>query len=454
MSTDHTSLLSEHPRTRFGALLRQLIRPHIRQAIAREISSVSRYFDRTLLLRPPHRGEENLLEALDCPRKELANSLADLPSLRAEQDQRSLVLLHGNFNHEFDVQGLLQALKPKLSRTSRVGVVVYNSYYSLLYRWATRIGLRRGELPRTFLTNHSLRGLASLAGFEVVKLRPLAPFPFPGGRLLNRAIQALPLLRLFGLVEFVILRPLVASEQRPSLSVVIPARNEKGNIENALRRMPDFGGAELELIFVEGNSTDDTWAEIQRVAEDFRGKFRIKALKQTGKGKGDAVRLGLAHASGELLTILDADLTMPPELLPRFYDAYLEGRGDFINGNRLVYPMEGDAMRFLNWLGNVFFAKSLSWVLDTELGDSLCGTKLFSRADYARFCAWREDFGDFDPFGDFELLFPACVLGLGVVDLPVRYLARTYGSTNIRRFRHGLMLLRMTLLGFFRIRAG
>ncbi|HEY6988746.1 MAG TPA: glycosyltransferase, partial [Bryobacteraceae bacterium] len=174
----------------------------------------------------------------------------------------------------------------------------------------------------------------------------------------------------------------------------------------------------------------------------------------TGKGKADAVRLGFSRATQQVVTILDADLTMPPEMLGRFYDAYCQGLADFVNGSRLVYPMEGEAMRPLNHLGNIFFAKSLSWVLDTRLGDCLCGTKLLARHDYERIVRWRKDFGDFDPFGDFELIFPAVALGLGIVDVPVRYLARTYGSTNIRRFRHGLELLRMVSIGFLRIKLG
>ncbi len=180
----------------------------------------------------------------------------------------------------------------------------------------------------------------------------------------------------------------------------------------------------------------------------------MRAFQQTGQGKSDAVRLGFQRARGDLMTILDADLTMPPELLHRFYDAWCDGRADFVNGSRLTYPMEGEAMRFLNRLGNLFFARAVSAVLDARLGDTLCGTKLLARVDYERMVRWRSDFGDFDPFGDFELLFPAAVLGLGTVDVPIAYRARTYGSTNILRFRHGLMLLKMTLIGLFRVRAG
>jgi glycosyltransferase involved in cell wall biosynthesis len=301
--------------------------------------------------------------------------------------------------------------------------------------------------------------LARLGGFELVRLRPVAylPWHFLGvGSVLNAVLPAVPGLRWLSFVTVAVLRPAAgAADERPSLTVVIPARNERGNIEAALRRLPDFG-APTEVVFVEGHSTDGTWEEIQRIAGlwDRGGRVRVKALQQTGKGKADAVRLGFSHASGELLTILDADLTMPPESLTRFYDAYRQGLGDFVNGTRLVYPMEGEAMRFLNHLGNVFFAKLLSYVLDVPLGDSLCGTKLMARHDYERFVRWRRDFGDFDPFGDFELLFPAAVLATGIIDIPVYYRARTYGTTNIRRFRDGSVLFRMALTGLVRIKFG
>ena len=203
---------------------------------------------------------------------------------------------------------------------------------------------------------------------------------------------------------------------------------------------------------MEGHSTDGTWEEIQRVRAEYAEKLEIRALQQPGIGKADAVRTGFAEATGDLLTILDADLTMPPEMLPRFYDAWCEGHGDLVNGSRLVYPMEGDAMRSLNLLGNLFFAKILSWIVDARLTDVLCGTKLMARHDYERFRRWRLDFGDFDPFGDFELLFPAAVLGLGIVDVPIRYRDRTFGSTQIQRFSHGLELLRMTAIAFLRIK--
>lgn len=430
---------------------------YLNQLIADEVSSLTRYYDRVIQWLPRREDTGLLFKLIQGKNKKVISKEEPFPDLSQEKESRTAILLNGTINHHYDIQGLLMELKTSLSRNSRVLLVAYNPYLSWLYRLASVIGLRKGEIPTTFITKIDLQNIVKLAGYSIVRTRPVGYFPwfFLGiGQFLNRLIVTLPALRWLSFAYLVVLRPLVSEKPlNLSLSCVIPARNEKGNIENALIRMPGLNG-HLEIIFVEGHSTDGTWEEIVRVSEKYKDRFQIKYYHQTGKGKSDAVRLGLSKASGDLLTILDADLTMPPEYLIRFYNAYCEGLADFINGSRLVYPMEGNAMRFLNRLGNIFFAKMLSWVLDERIGDSLCGTKLFSRHDYLRMVKWQDDFGDFDPFGDFELLFPAATLGLGIVDIPVRYLDRTYGSTNINRFRHGFMLLKMTLVGFFRIRMG
>ncbi len=374
----------------------------------------------------------------------------------AETRVRVAYLLNGTLNYSDEVEELLAQMGETMDRTDRVIAVLYNSYFRWLYQLAGAIGIRTAPLPTTFITMRALRDIARLAGFELVRYRPCAyvPWRLLGlGSLINRILPTIPLVRNLSLAGVAMLRPVKPSAGRPSLSIVIPARNEAGNIAAALDRLPDFG-ADVEVLIVEGHSTDDTWGAIERAQTAYRGPARVRALHQTGRGKADAVRLGLEQSTGELVTILDADLTMPPELLPRFYEAYRRGLGDFINGNRLVYPMEHQAMRFLNRVGNIFFAKALSVVLDAPIGDSLCGTKLLARADWLRMSRWRADFGEFDPFGDFELLFPAAILGLGIQNLPVKYRERTYGSTNISRFAHGWMLLRMTVTGFFRVKLG
>ena len=427
-------------------------------AVAREISRLTRYADRLVQL-DPLPGDTGLVRrSIDVPERSVATLDEWEAGASRGLDDRAVCFFNGNFNTSLDIQQLLLRAGRRLHRHDRVVAVLYNTYFAWLYRLLDRLGWRNGPPCTTFITRTDLEQIAHLSGFEVVRLRPAVYVPwhvFGLGTLINAVMPAIPGLRWLSFVAIAVLRPVKAIDGPTNVTVVIPARNERGNIESALTRLPDLGGA-TEVIFVEGHSNDGTWDEVQRVAAawDGRNGLRVKAYQQTGRGKVDAVRLGFSHATGDILTILDADLTMPPELLPRFVDAYRRGLGDFVNGTRLVYPMEGEAMRFLNHLGNIFFAKTVGWAVEVRLADTLCGTKLLSRRDYERAVAWRRDFGDFDPFGDFELIFPAAVLALGVIDVPVAYRSRTYGTTNIRRFRDGFRLLRMVTIGVLRLRCG
>ena len=253
------------------------------------------------------------------------------------------------------------------------------------------------------------------------------------------------------MANFVVARPIPLPDTRtPSVSVVIAARNESGHIDELIERIPEMGGG-TEIVFVEGNSTDDTYEAIERAIANHPGR-NCKLLKQPGKGKGDAVRTGFDAAEGDILMILDADITVPPEDLPRFYELIADGSAEFVNGVRLVYPMEGEAMRFANLLGNKFFSWAFSWLLGQSIRDTLCGTKVLRRSDYARIAANRAYFGDFDPFGDFDLLFGAAKLSLKIQEVPIRYRARRYGETNISRWKHGWLLLKMVAFAARRIK--
>jgi glycosyltransferase involved in cell wall biosynthesis len=311
---------------------------------------------------------------------------------------------------------------------------------------------------QNWLALGDIENLLSLAGFEVIRsgYRLLFPAWIPGvSWLANRLMAKLPGIRKLCLVQYVIARPAGARSVNPdaySVSVVIPCRNERGNIENAVARMPRMGRS-TELIFVDGNSTDGTAVEIERVARAYGSRWPIRLLHQgDGTGKGDAVRKGFAAATGDVLMILDADLTVPPEDLPKFFDALTRGKGEFINGTRLVYPMERQAMRTLNLLGNKFFSVAFTWLLEQRFRDTLCGTKVLFKRDYEKIAANRHYFGDFDPFGDFDLIFGASRLNLKIVEVPVRYRERTYGVTNIKRFSHGWLLLRMCGVAFYKLK--
>jgi glycosyltransferase involved in cell wall biosynthesis len=294
-----------------------------------------------------------------------------------------------------------------------------------------------------------VQNLLSITGYQTVKTgrRFLCPKGIPGlATIVNRFLVQLPILNHLGLTNTIIARPApkLTDGSTLSCSVIIPARNEAGNIVNAVDRLPPLG-SQTEIIFVEGHSSDNTWAEIQRIVQMGHPHFKLRAFQQSGKGKADAVRLGFEQSTGDILMILDADLTVQPEDLPHFFEVIASGRGEFINGARLVYPRSGEAMPWLNNLANKFFSLAFSFLLDQKLKDTLCGTKVIHRDDYAKLVAGRSYFGDFDPFGDFDLLFGATKLGLHLVDVPVRYQPRVYGSSNIAHVKEGLVLLKMCL---------
>jgi SAM-dependent methyltransferase len=348
-------------------------------------------------------------------------------------------------------RGLHRFCKPE----TRLVVTYYSRLWEPLFRLGAVLRLKQASLPQNWLSHRDIANLLQLADFEVIKRewRILSPYRMLGlGRLINRYVATLPLLRKLCLRNYIVARPRPQPAQEPlSVSIIVPCRNERGNIEPAVLRTPRFGRA-IEMIFVEGGSSDGTWEEIQRVIAAHPGRD-IKAVRQTGKGKGDAVRAGFAAATGDVLMILDADLTMPPEDLPKYYDALAGGKGEFVNGSRLVYPMERQAMRFLNLLANHFFSALFTYLLNQRYTDTLCGTKALLRRDYEEIAKNRGYFGEFDPFGDYDLIFGASKLNLKTAEIPIRYAAREYGETQISRFRHGWLLLRMVFFAFRKLKA-
>jgi hypothetical protein len=367
------------------------------------------------------------------------------------------VVLNGNVHYERDVQEFLATLRPLLQASTRVIITFYSSLWKPLLRLATKLGLRVKTPEQNWIAVEDLQNLLLLSDYELVRLESklLIPVYIPlFSELVNRFIAPLPFFRLFNLVNIAVARRLngpTQTDRTPSVSVIIPARNEAGNIEAAIRRVPKMGPDD-ELIFVEGNSTDDTWQRIVEMKTHYNATHNIRIARQTGKGKGDAVRKGFAMASREILMILDADLTTPPEELSRFYAALVSDKGEFINGSRLVYPMERQAMRFLNMVANKFFALMFSFVLGQRFKDTLCGTKVLTRENYLKLAAHRKFFGDFDPFGDFDLIFGAARMALRIVEVPVHYRERVYGETNIQRWKHGIILLRMLRFAAARIK--
>ena len=366
-----------------------------------------------------------------------------------------VILLSDTVGSLEDCESTLRNLHRCCEPDTRVIISYYSRLWSPVLDIGKRIGQQMPQPEPNWLSADDLAGLLYLADFEVIRLdyRQILPKRLGGvGPLVNRFVGTLPVVSRLALRSYVVARPVsTRSPVRPSATVVIPCRNEAGNVEPAVERIPSFC-EDMEILFVEGHSKDDTVGEIRRVIASYP-ELDIKLVQQTGKGKGDAVRAGFEAARGDVLMILDADLTTPPEDLPKFYDAIVSGKGELVMGTRLVYPMEDDAMRLLNMLGNKIFSLLFTWLLDQRITDTLCGTKVLRRRHYEDIKHGRRYFGEFDPFGDFDLIFGAAKLNLKIVEIPVRYGARTYGTTQISRFRHGLLLLRMVIVAFRKLKA-
>jgi ubiquinone/menaquinone biosynthesis C-methylase UbiE len=382
--------------------------------------------------------------------------VADAHAFEADETF-DIVILSDLINDLWDVQTVFERIRALSHPETRIILNSYSRLWEMPLELTKRLQLANPTLYQNWLTVQDISHLLYLADFEIIRSQSEILFPLDVPVLqqfLNKFLVKLWPFSELALTNFVVARPIqmIRSEEsvEPVVSVVVPARNEAGHIEEILDRIPEMG-AGTEIVFVEGHSQDDTFAVIEKAVAN-RPERRCKVFQQTGRGKGDAVRLGFSQADGDVLMILDADMTVPPEDLTRFYDALVEGKGDFINGVRLVYPMEDRAMRFFNLIGNKTFSLIFSRLLGQTIKDTLCGTKVLRADTYRLIAEHRSYFGDFDPFGDFDLIFGAARLNMKIVDLPIRYRERRYGETNIQRWRHGWLLIKMVFVAAFRMK--
>lgn len=410
------------------------------------------------------------------------------PHLTFKVDDAEDILLNKKFDYIVmsdllgelnDVWLAFRELRKVTNKNSRIVITYYNFLWEPVIRLAEKLRLKMPQDYQNWLSAEDVENVLYLNGYEIVKrgCRLLLPRNIPLiSTFFNRYIAILPVIKKLCMLEYIVAKEIPSgidnNKQDYKVSVIVPCRNEMGNIESAVDRVPPMG-SHTELIFVDGNSTDGTIEKIEEMIEKHKGKKDIKLIHQIPKdagteelrndlktpphkmlklGKGDAVRKGFDAAKGDILMILDSDLTVPPEDLPKFYDAIVRGRGEFINGTRLVYQMDREAMRTLNILGNKFFSLLFTWLLEERIKDTLCGTKVLFKADYEKIKAGREYFGDFDPFGDFDLLFGSAKQNLKIVEVPIKYKRRIYGEIKIERFKHGLILLKMSFIAFKKLK--
>jgi len=331
-----------------------------------------------------------------------------------------------------DLQTYFEDLRKNIKPDTKILISYHNPDWEPILNIASKLSLRKKVGIQNWLDQDDLKNILELSGFEVINSYK----------------------RFFGITTITVAKPNPPSPRlrkgKYSVSIIIPARNEEGNISKIIPSIPKFGKWK-KIIFVEGNSTDKTWdkiiKEIKRTRSSPRLR-RVKTFKQKLKGKADAVRLGFEKATGDILIIYDADMTVPPSDLPKFYKVLADGTGEFANGSRLVYPMEDQAMQTLNKIGNQFFSSAFTKIFGQHFKDTLCGTKALWRHDFIKMKQNYLKYLKIDPFGDFALIFSVIKHNLKVVEIPIRYRERSYGSTNINRVYHLLLLLKMTLFAF------
>lgn len=381
--------------------------------------------------------------------------MEDISTLGGLQGPFDFIIMQDTLGYLVDCQATFTGLHSFCNADTRVIISYSNWFWEPILKFAELLGMKMPNAKLNWVSSEDIIGLLHLADFDVIKRdwRQLVPLKLFGlGTIINRYIGSLPVIRRLCLSHYIVARSLRAVSRVPlSATVLIPCRNERENVKNAILRIPRFCD-DMEYIFVEGHSHDDTFSECLRVRDAYPD-YDIKVFQQPGKGKGDAVRKGFAEARGEVLMILDGDLTMPPEELPKYYQVLISGKGEFVNGSRMVYPLENQAMRFLNYWANSIFSIIFTWLLNQRFTDTLCGTKVLTKKHYRRIAEGRSFFGDFDPFGDFDLIFGATKQNLKIIEVPIRYSSRVYGETQISRFQHGWLLLRMVIFAYRRLKA-
>jgi len=407
-------------------------------------------------------GQGDLLAALE-PSRGVGIDLSEKMLERARERYPDFQFFHGDVHEalpseKFDfiiISDLLNDLRDVqrvldlMAQCSLPSTRIILNAYSRLWqgpRWIARMmGAGKLQLDQNWLSRNDVENLLYLSGFETIRAFSEITWPVktPGfDTLCNRYLAKIAPFRWFALTNFIVARPQPKPATQPAtVSVIIPAQNDASNIHRIFEEAPEMGFG-TELIFVVRHSTDHTYEAIEHEIARWPNR-RVKLLRHEGQGKADALRLGFAHADGDLLMTLDASLTVSPRDLPRFYEAWCSGKGELVNGVRLVYPAEVAPMGFPRVIGYKFFSMAFSWLFGQNVKDMLCGTKAISRSDYETLAANRAYFGDFDPFGDFDLLFGAAKYSLKIVDLPIRCEQLAADATNVEHWKRCWLLLRM-----------
>jgi SAM-dependent methyltransferase len=371
------------------------------------------------------------------------------------------VILSGTLGTVENIQKLLQQLSGMMSSDTRVIITYYNELWGPIIRLGEKMKLKMPEIIYNWLSLEDIENFLNISGYQVIRrdFLMLLPVKIPlVTNFFNKIIGMLPILRRLTLTHCVVARPYRAPDNSSELtsSVVLTCRDEEENIEGLVTSIPAMG-RHTEIIFVEGHSQDNTVGKIEEMIKKYPDKD-IKLYKQKGIGQGDAFRLGFDQAQGDFVCWLEADLTINPQEIAMFWDAFITGKGEYINGTRFIYEMEKRSMPLVNFVGNRFFGNIFTPLLGQRFTDTLCGFKAISKKNYLKIRKQIDFFGDFDPFGDFELIFGAIKSCLKVAEIPVHYRPRQYGSSKaygksfLSFLKHAWLLIKMSWIAFIKFK--
>ena len=373
-----------------------------------------------------------------------------IKTLNSIQGSFDLVVITDLFELTDDIYSVFKSIANILNPDGKLLVNSVNPKWNAVLKIFEKLQLKTASQDRAYIHPKKIINIAKSDGYELNQYysRQLFPFRIFGlGKIVNKILEVILLPFNVGIKNYMVFGSYKIENQIKSKSIIIPAKNEEKNLIPLIKRIPHFN-EEYELVVVYGDSKDKT-EEVVLNLENVFPELNIKVLKQSSNGKANAVWEAVEVCDMELIAILDSDQSVDPETLEHFFEILENGNADFVNGTRLIYPMEDKAMRTINTLGNKIFQFLISLVIKQKLTDSLCGTKVFKKSSVKKIKYWQNSLSSKDPFGDFDLIFSAAYAGDKILEYPVHYRARVYGETQISRFRDGFKLIKYFIESFY-----
>lgn len=368
--------------------------------------------------------------------KKLDLQLEELKNLNFE-----LIILSDVIEVYDDLHVLFESINELLTENGVLLITSINTKWKIPLKLLEILNLKEKTKQFSHIHNKKFENIAAGVGFELIssKTRQFLPFKlFKIGNIFNKILEIIFFNFRLGIKSYILFRKNNKFFNQMTKSIIIPAKNEEGNLKKLVDRIPKT--LNTELIFSIGESKDKT-LEIALEIQQNNKDFNIKVFEQSKNGKANAVWEAVEKSNGEIIAILDSDISVDPEELVNFYEIIENNYADFVNGTRLIYEMEKGSMRFINRFGNRMFQYLIGKIINEPITDSLCGTKVFKKSLLKNIFWWQKTYKLNDPFGDFDLLFSASYSGAKILEYPIHYRARTYGNTQISRFRDGYKLI-------------